>query len=212
MRILALSDSEVSWLSNWYDRRRLDSYDLIVSCGDLSPRYLSRIATLARAPLLYVRGNHDARYDAEPPEGCWPIEDQVVSYRGLQIAGLGGSLPYNDSVWGFSEKQMARKAKKLARRAERAGGLDLLVTHAPVRDYGDLDDLPHQGFEALGGFLDRVRPQVMVHGHVHMEYGRVARELAHPSGTRLLNACGFQEFELEPGERGKVWRKPARIG
>lgn len=212
MKVLALSDSEVSWLSSWYDRKRLDRYDLIISCGDLSPRYLSRIATLARAPLLYVRGNHDQRYDHEPPEGCWPIDGAVVAYRGLNIGGLGGSLPYNDSVFGFTETQQARRAKKLARRSEWAGGLDLLVTHAPVRGYGDLDDLPHQGFAAFEGFLDRVHPQVMVHGHVHMEYGRVARELAHPSGARLLNACGFQEFTIEPGERSKVWRKPARIG
>ena len=61
MKILALSDHEVPWLWDHLDRQRLEGVDLILSCGDLDPRYLSFIVTFAHAPLLYVHGNHDDR-------------------------------------------------------------------------------------------------------------------------------------------------------
>ena len=41
-------------------------YDLILSCGDLSARYLSFLVTMARCPLLYVHGNHDANAIRHP--------------------------------------------------------------------------------------------------------------------------------------------------
>ena len=59
MKILALSDQECPWLWDYLDRHRLGEIDLILSCGDLKPQYLSFIVTFARAPLLYVHGNHD---------------------------------------------------------------------------------------------------------------------------------------------------------
>ena len=41
-----------------------------------------------------------------------------------------------------------------------------------------------------------LQPRILVHGHVHMEYGRIEREHAHSSGTRVINACGSQIIEL----------------
>ena len=80
--------------------------------------------------------------------------------------------------------------------ASATGGVDLLVTHAPLRGYGDLDDLPHRGFESLGRLVERVRPRYLLHGHVHMEYGRIERVLEHPCGTTVINACGSYVLDL----------------
>ena len=79
-------------------------------------------------------------------------------------------------------------------------GVDVVVTHAPPRGYGDLDDLPHRGFEAFGQLLDRLRPRLLVHGHVHMEYGRIRRVREHPSGALVVNACGSQVLEVPDDE------------
>ena len=70
------------------------------------------------------------------------------------------------------------------------------MTHAPPRGYGDLEDLPHQGFEALNTLLVRTRPQLMLHGHIHLDYGRIERERLHPAGTRMVNAFASCALDL----------------
>ena len=110
--------------------------------------------------------------------------------------GLGGSIRYNPEVHGFTEAEMGRRAARMALLASATGGVDLLVTHAPARGYGDLDDLPHRGFEACGTLLERTRPRYLLHGHVHMEYGRIERVREHPCGTTLVNCCGSYVLDI----------------
>jgi hypothetical protein len=74
--------------------------------------------------------------------------------------------------------------------------MDILLTHAPCRRYGDMEDLPHRGFECFNAMLDRWQPKYHFYGHVHKEYGRFERELIHPSGTTLINACGYCIIEI----------------
>ena len=76
------------------------------------------------------------------------------------------------------------------------GGVDIVVTHAPVRGWGDLEDLPHRGFKCFDKFVRAVRPRILVHGHVHMTYGHFVREREHESGTRLLNAYEYCYFDI----------------
>ena len=71
MRILALADEESEYYYNFYTPGKLDEFDLILSCGDLPKSYLEFFVTLARCPLLYVRGNHDEMYEENPPEGSY---------------------------------------------------------------------------------------------------------------------------------------------
>lgn len=196
MRILAISDTKESWLYDHFDRKRLEGVDLIVSCGDLPARYLEHIVTLANVPLVYVQGNHDTAYDENPPEGCVSIDGQFRDFRGLRIMGLGGSIRYNNEVHGFTEAEMARRAARMALMASATGGVDLVVTHAPLRGFGDLDDLPHRGFEALGRLVERTKPRWLLHGHVHMEYGRIERVHEHPCGTTIVNCCGSYVLDI----------------
>ena len=93
MKILALSDETCKSLYDYYTPGKLSDYDLIISCGDLRPNYLSFLVTMARVPLMYVHGNHDVRYEKTPPEGCDCIEDKLVVYKGLRILGLAVLLP-----------------------------------------------------------------------------------------------------------------------
>ena len=196
MRILAISDVPEGWLWERWDRERVAGVDLIISCGDLPATYLEHIVTLANVPLLYVQGNHDTAYDDHAPEGCVSIDGQLRDFCGLRIMGLGGSIRYNDEVHGFTEAEMARKAARMALLASATGGVDVIVTHAPLRGYGDLDDLPPRGFEALGRLVERTRPRSLLHGHVHMEYGRIERVREHPCGTTIVNACGSYVLDI----------------
>ena len=59
MKILLLADEESRYYWDYFEKSKLEGIDLIISCGDLAPQFLSFIATFAKVPLLYVHGNHD---------------------------------------------------------------------------------------------------------------------------------------------------------
>ncbi len=77
MRILAIADEESKYLWDYFQKEKLEGIDLILSSGSLNPNYLSFLATFTTAPVLYVRGNHDDKYEKTPPDGCICIEDQI---------------------------------------------------------------------------------------------------------------------------------------
>lgn len=199
MRILAVADEEDDVLAARLARGHVPPYDLVVSCGDLRPGYLDYVSTLANAPLMYVRGNHDtdeAGYGDPDIMGGTALDCRLERVGGLRIAGLDGSFAYREGIVGYTEREMFMRCVRIALAARMAGGVDVLVTHAPPRGYGDLDDLPHRGFECLNWLLGVLRPRVLLYGHVHLSYGLLAREAAHPSGARLVNAFRSCEVEL----------------
>ena len=47
MKILAIADEESKSLWDFFDKSKLEGIDLIISCGDLNPHYLSFLVTLS---------------------------------------------------------------------------------------------------------------------------------------------------------------------
>ena len=197
MKIMVLSDTADKALWDYLDRRLLEGIDLILSCGDLPAEYLSFLTCFTDAPILYVHGNHDKAYDRKPPEGCVCVDDAIVEVGGVRVLGLGGSMRYRPGEpYMFTEKEMARRAKKLRWKLRRSGGFDILLTHAPARGLGDMEDIPHQGFETFLTLMDRWKPRYMVYGHVHQEYGATAfaRERRYAE-TMVVNA--YKRYVIE---------------
>lgn len=195
MKLLLLSDVESPYLWDYYRPGRLAEYDLMLSCGDLKASYLSFLVTMGRSRLLYVRGNHDANYRTNPPEGCECIEDKLVIVNGLRILGLGGSLWYNGGANQYTERQMRRRLWRAGWAVRRAGGVDIVLTHAPPRGYGDAEDAAHRGFECFEDFLNKYEPKYLVHGHVHMNYGRNIPRVVQHGATQIVNA--WERFVLD---------------
>ena len=200
MKILVIADNESRSLWDFYTPDKLAGTELIISCGDLNRHYLEFLVTLGNCPLLYVRGNHDASYEKKPPEGCICIENMIYNYRGLRIAGLGGSMRYKNSPCMYTEAEMQARIRKAGWQIRLMGGFDILLTHAPAKGCGDMEDLPHRGFACFNTLLETWKPAYMVHGHVHREYtgSSFVREQIHPSGTRIVNA--WERALLEVGE------------
>ncbi|MBQ6439353.1 MAG: metallophosphoesterase [Mogibacterium sp.] len=141
------------------------------------------------------------------------------SKQKIRILGLGGSMRYKDEAPDmYTEKEMAervRRAERTIRKRRLTGKIislikpeengtgekkrpdfDILLTHAPCRGYGDMEDLPHMGFECFNELLNKYSPQLHCYGHVHKEYGEMKRTLRHPSGTELINGSGYQIIDF----------------
>lgn len=199
MKILAVSDEECRALWDYYVPGRLDDYDVIISCGDLKSEYLTFLVTMGHARLLYVHGNHDESYDSWPPEGCEDIDGHLVTVNGVRILGLGGCMRYHPGNYQYTEGEMRRRARRLRRAIKKVGGVDIIVTHAPPKGIGDLDDPAHRGFEIFRKLIDLYRPRFFLHGHTHLRYGNIPREQV-CGETRVINVSERFVLEIPDGE------------
>jgi calcineurin-like phosphoesterase family protein len=133
------------------------------------------------------------------PLGAMNAHGLVIRAAGLRIGGLGGSMRYREGPNQYTEKQMARTARRLIRRAKRGRVrrpfLDLLLTHAPPAGLGDEDDQAHRGFHAFHDLVRKVQPRLLVHGHVH-PYGR-PRPDRFLGNTLVVNAVPSRVLLLE---------------
>lgn len=195
MRILAVSDVEAKKYYEHYQAGALKGIDLILGCGDLRRQYLEFLVTMAGCPLLYVRGNHDDRFDSEPPEGCTCIDGEVVNVEGLRIAGLGGCHKYRDGLNMYTEGEMARRYMRIVPSIMKSGGIDILLTHAPAYGLGDIDTIPHRGFHTFKRIMNRHKPAYMIHGHIHMTYGVNVERVIEYNETTIINA--YESYVLE---------------
>jgi Icc-related predicted phosphoesterase len=196
MKLLLIADEESPLLWDYYQPHMLQDIDLILSAGDLKPDYLSFLVTVGRAPLLYVHGNHDGCYDRFPPEGCDCIDGDLVCVKGLRILGLGGCPLYNYGPHQYTEKQMRGRIRKLRRKLRKYKGVDVVLTHAPARGLGDLEDPVHRGFEAFRELLELLQPRYWIHGHVHMYELNSKCRVRQYKNTTILNASGHTVLEI----------------
>jgi hypothetical protein len=208
MKILAISDEVDSRLYGPILKQRFGDVGLVISCGDLPIYYLEYIVSVLNVPLLYVRGNHAREQISSTgetktePEGCTDIDGRVAQVRGLLIAGLEGSMRYNDGPHQYSETEMRFKALGLAprlylNRLRRGRFLDILVTHAAPRGIHDGQDLCHLGFTTFVHFMDRYRPRYLLHGHMHVYTPNVVTETQYRD-TQVLNAYRYRVIEVDP--------------
>ena len=186
-RIVCVSDITNINLYSEYARIQLNDVDFLISCGDLDPDYLEFLAKMSNKPLYYVHGNRDSRLDKRPPKGCTCIDDDLIIHKGIRIVGLGGSLRYAKSRYQFSEGEMERRIRRLKRKISKYGGVDIVVTHAPIRGYGDLPDYAHQGFDCFLKLLEDLKPRFWFYGHVHINYASNLPRLHAYKNTMIVN-------------------------
>ena len=214
IRILAVADEVDQAL---YGARLNDLRpDLILGCGDLPFEYLEYLRAEAEVPLLYVHGNHDpspsgtnvsaylpAEYFAHSSRrvvGCVSLEDRWEGECGLRIAGLGGSIRYNDGSNQYTQAEMRGRVRRLTRRARlrrwRDGtSIDIVIAHSPPLNCGDETDGPHRGFSAFHRLIEQVEPKLMLHGHIH-PYGKPRPDRTIGT-TRIVNVVPYRLLEIE---------------
>ncbi|MCL2083726.1 MAG: metallophosphoesterase [Oscillospiraceae bacterium] len=194
MRALIVSDVTSAYIWDHFDRRNFEGVEVVLSCGDLPASYLEFIVTLLNVPLLYVPGNHDKSFRTAPPQGCVDMDGQFARVCGKRVFGLGGCRSPHRDIHQYTEKDMARRVKRLTPLIKRKG-IDILMTHAPAFGLGDGKDLFHQGFECFRELLERFEPCYHIFGHQHKSYSH-EKPPEQAGATRLINASGHRIVDL----------------
>ena len=114
MKILAVSDLELPNIYSPILGQRFGNVDLVIGCGDLGYYYLEYIISSLNKPMYYVNGNHAPSIEySEGGERTYPHGGTNIHRRvlrdpdsGLILAGIEGSLRYNDGVNQYSQDEM----------------------------------------------------------------------------------------------------------
>jgi Icc-related predicted phosphoesterase len=197
MKILSISDIVIPELSERFDARHFDGVELILSCGDLPPEYLTSIREKLDVPLFYVRGNHDIRYRRTPPVGCVDIHRRRVKFRGLRIMGLEGSRWYNGGPVQYRDWEMRQWIWRMTPGLWFNGGVDMVVTHAPPRHINDAEDRCHRGFDSYLTLIKRFKPRYFIHGHIHAHFTDPSQRVSRLGHTRVINTFAFHILEID---------------
>ena len=218
MRILCVSDTTSSLAFSSNVAEIFGDTDLILSCGDMPVESHDYLSTMLRSDVYYVYGNHNLEtFQQEMDRDGHQLGTMENDYNkkfygflldgkcvrdrrtGLIIAGLGGSMRYNEGMSQYTEAQMRRRMRRLIpallwnkRRYGRY--VDILVTHAPPLGIGDDVDLCHKGFECFLRFMDRYKPKYLVHGHVHLD-DHNAQRVTQYKDTKVINIFGCYRID-----------------
>ena len=195
MKILSVSDVTRPSLLENNEEKLGQEVDLIFSCGDLPPEYLTALSHAYSAPLYYVSGNHDIRYKTKPPEGCTNLHGRLVRIEGLKILGLEGSFWYNGGPYQYTEEQMRSFIRRLRLAMWWQKGIDIVVTHAPPYRIQDGDDLCHRGFECFRWLINKYQPKYFIHGHIHRDFADASGRVTVEGSTKVINTYGFHFLE-----------------
>lgn len=209
MQFLTVSDEVSPAIYSLRIRERFGNAHAALACGDLPYYYLEFIVTMLRVPCFFIYGNHDgAEHTADgqtlfAPGGCICLEGRSICFEGILIAGLGGSLRYNQGAGAqYTQAQMQARTwllipQLLLNRLRYGRYLDILLTHAPPYGIHNGPDRPHQGFRAFLRIMDRFSPHYLVHGHIHHRYGFSRVTQTRYRQTIVLNAVGYRLLTLD---------------
>ena len=208
MKILAVSDMVVDRLYSVPIAEHFSDVDMILGCGDLPYEYLEFLVTLIHAPLLYVPGNHDPQYDpndeASQAEGCDHLDLNVRGIKGLNMAGLGGSIRYKpESPNQYTQVKMYLRVisflpRFLIQRIQTGRKIDIMIAHSPPYGINDDDDPAHVGFLAFRDLIRVFKPRYFLHGHTLVYKKNLQPSVTQMGSTTVINVYPYILLEVEP--------------
>ncbi len=222
MKILCVADQRDPLVYTNTVKERFHDVDMILGAGDLPMEYYGFIVSSLNKPLLFVFGNHNLKeYDyfkhgnrendfslvassklIRHTYGSIYIGNKVKRVKNLIVAGLGGSMQYNNNQNQYKEFGMFLNICKLIpallfHRIFHGRYLDILLTHAPPYGIHDIpEDRCHRGFKVFLWFIRKFKPTYLIHGHIHLYDINSIRETVY-FHTTVINAFSHAVIELE---------------
>jgi len=207
LKILAVSDMVVDRLYTAQVAELFRDVDLILGCGDLPYEYLEFLVSVLNVPLLYVPGNHDPQFNQKHPvscaEGCDLLDQRVARVKGLNLAGLGGSIRYKPVPPNqYTQTQMYLRLLGflpglLKQRIQTGSGVDILVAHSPPRGIHDDTDPAHVGFWAFRDLIRVLKPRYFLHGHTLVYKSNLLPTVTQMGSTTVINVYPYRVLEVE---------------
>jgi uncharacterized protein len=207
LKILAVSDMVVDRLYSTKVAEHFCDVELILGCGDLPYDYLEFLVTAMNVPLLYVPGNHDPAYDEKIPSarahGCDYLDRKVMSVKGLNIAGAGGSIRYRPACPNqYTQSQMYSRMSSFMPRLlwylqKHANSLDIFIAHSPPFGIHDDNDQAHTGFSAFRDFIKSFKPRYFLHGHTMVYKNNIESSITKVGTTTVINVYPYRIIEIE---------------
>jgi hypothetical protein len=201
-RILAVSDDEEPALDGESNRAAIAPVDLVVGCGDLAPDYLAFVCDSLRAPVVYVRGNHDrgaawtagADHHLPAPVGPGGVDGDRAA--GLSVVGLGWPGVEREETQPSERGAWLQSVRAAIGRLGRRDPL-LVISHVPPAGLGDMPGSNyHRGFAGYRWLVDRLAPALWLHGHVHP--AATDAVVVRQAGTPVINVTGATLLDLDP--------------
>jgi Icc-related predicted phosphoesterase len=126
-----------------------------------------------KAPTLVTWGNHDfcGPFCRPTSRNLRVVVDAAVTVAGLRIWMTPWSNTFMKWAWMRSAAELARHYEAIPKE------IDVLVSHQPPYGCGDrypnleTGEYEHIGSRELADAIRRVRPQVVICGHLHAGYG-----------------------------------------
>ena len=209
IKVLAVSDQVVDRIYTLAVNEHFKNVDLILGCGDLPYTYLEYLVSVLGVPLYYVPGNHDPEYNAyrslSHAEGGSNLDLKTARYRGLLLAGLGGSIRYRpDGVNQYTQREAFFRAYKLLIRLfgnqiHFGRKLDILISHSPPFEIHDDESYAHQGLKALNFLIRAAQPRYLFHGHTHFFRHNLEENVTQVGRTTIMNIFPYKVIEINEG-------------
>jgi Icc-related predicted phosphoesterase len=217
VKLLAVSDVEISFLYSPMIRDRYQDVDLILSCGDLPYFYIEYMVSMLNVPCYFVRGNHasDREFGVGStrrfPWGAVDLHHRCVEDdTGLLLAGLEGSLRYNRGPYQYTQSEywgmvFSLVPRFLYNKLTLGRYLDVFIAHAPPWQVHDADDLPHSGIKAFRWLIKVFQPEYFLHGHIHVyRQDTVTRSVI--GKTIVQNVYGYKVLGI-PTPDTRSWQR-----
>jgi uncharacterized protein len=206
VKILAVSDQVEERLYSPAVKNFGSNVDLLIGCGDLPYEYLEYLLSVLNIPLLYVPGNHDPLYTARDSrshvEGGFNIDMKSTVFKGVILAGLGGSIRYrHDGINQYGQTEMYFRATRLFfpllwNRVRYGRAVDVLVTHSPPAGIHDDSDLAHQGLRAINMLMNLFKPRYVLHGHTYFYQRNLVTPHTQVGTTTVINIFPYHLLDL----------------
>lgn len=190
MKLLLCSDIHCDYTAARSLVERSSEADVLVCAGDLAVmrKGLGEIVEVlsdAACPTVLVPGNGES--DDELAEACrdWAgahvLHGSGCEIDGVSFWGLGGGVPVTPfGPWSFDLSE--EEAEALLTDCPEGA---VLVTHSPPRGHVDVaGGGEHLGSRAVLDAIHRVRPPLVVCGHIHACW----EQESDVDGTRVVNA------------------------